>query len=95
MGADGRWAWLYLFWRPECLSYTHIALKKPKGALGVGDNLLTVGHPQSVSAGDAGETRAYWRVWDLRLDLKELVGFGSEDNEEESVSMTFHRVIQI
>lgn len=55
---------------------------------------MTVGHPQSVSTGDAGETRAYWRVWDLRLDLKELVGFGSEDNEEESVSMTFHRVIQ-
>lgn len=43
MGADGRWAWLYLFWRPECSSYTY-CFKKPKGALGVGDNLLTVGH---------------------------------------------------
>ena len=49
---------------------------------------------EGAPAGEAGETRASWRAWDLRLDLKESVGFGSEDNEEESVSMTFHRVIQ-
>lgn len=30
---------------------THIPLKKPKGALGIGDNLLTVGDPVCLSWG--------------------------------------------
>lgn len=53
-----------------------------KGALGVRHNLLTMGHCLSPLGKQGLLEKASWRVMGFKPDLKEPIGFETEDSKE-------------